>query len=87
MTSWPLVHIIILNWNELADTISCLNDVFSDDDAIPEPNWLVELRKAVDSKPDYDIFIDFISQRTLFFFFFFGTLIGLLPILLREDWL
>lgn len=30
--------------------------VFTDDDAIPAPNWLVSLREVADSKQDYDIF-------------------------------
>jgi len=30
--------------------------VFTDDDAFPHPQWLVELRKSADSHPDFDLF-------------------------------
>jgi cellulose synthase/poly-beta-1,6-N-acetylglucosamine synthase-like glycosyltransferase len=30
--------------------------VFSDDDAVPEPDWLMQLRTAADEQPDYAVF-------------------------------
>jgi len=30
--------------------------IFTDDDAIPEPDWLIEMRRAADDNADFDIF-------------------------------
>ena len=37
--------------------------VFSDDDAIPDPAWLVELRRVADSRPDFAMFGGTIKPR------------------------
>ncbi len=37
--------------------------VFTDDDAVPEVNWLVEMRNAADENPDFDIFGGAIRPR------------------------
>src|SRR5262249_38669668 len=37
--------------------------VWSDDDAIPEPDWLVRMRAVADAHPDYAIFAGMIRPR------------------------
>ena len=37
--------------------------VFSDDDAIPDPAWLVSLRRAADERADFDVFAGTIRPR------------------------
>jgi L-malate glycosyltransferase len=37
--------------------------VFSDDDAVPDPHWLVEMRAAADRNPGFDIFGGAIKPR------------------------
>jgi glycosyltransferase involved in cell wall biosynthesis len=37
--------------------------VFSDDDATPDPDWLVQLRRAADTRSDYDLFTGAILPR------------------------
>ena len=30
--------------------------VFTDDDIVPDPDWLVRMRQVADDQPDYDVF-------------------------------
>lgn len=37
--------------------------VLTDDDVVPHPNWLIELRKAADARPEYSIFGGAVAPR------------------------
>lgn len=53
------------NWARLKG-LECVEGdlvVFSDDDATPEPDWLVQLRGAADTHTDYDLFTGTILPR------------------------